>query len=129
MDLETLTSKGITHIVISAKYLGKYFPDKFQYLELPLDDHPDQDLISHLKPAINFIKNGKIVFVHCAAGISRSASIVIAYLMTTKKWKYDDAYNFVKSKRSVIDPNFGFVKQLKKLDEQIQKGELKIDLI
>ena len=127
MDLETLISRGVTHILVSAQHLEKYFPDKFQYLELPLDDHPNQDLTAYFKQAINFIKNSKVIFVHCAAGVSRSASIVISFLMVTKNWKYVDAYNFVKGKRSVIYPNSGFVKQLKGLELQIQNGEFNSD--
>jgi len=46
--------------------------------------------------------------VHCAAGVSRSASIVIAYLMKINHWTFENAYSFVKSKRKIIDPNFGF---------------------
>ncbi len=47
-----------------------------------------------------------------AAGISRSVSFVIAYLMKENMWKYDEAYNFVKSKRKTISPNSGFIQQL-----------------
>ncbi len=50
------------------------------------------------------------------AGVSRSASIVIAYLMTRENMTYNDAYNMVKEKRSVINPNEGFKAQLKQLD-------------
>jgi len=53
------------------------------------------------------------VLVHCAAGKSRSASLVIAYLMREFKWKYEEAFNYVKSKRSIVQPNPGFVKLLK----------------
>ena len=55
----------------------------------------------------------KFKISHCAAGVSRSASILIAYLMREKKMKYQEAHDFVKSKRSIIIPNSGFVQQLK----------------
>ena len=45
-------------------------------------------------------------------GISRSATIVISYLMLTMKLDYDDAIKFVEERRSVISPNFGFSLQL-----------------
>lgn len=57
-------------------------------------------------------KNNRKVFVHCAAGVSRSASFVIAYLMKSKLMPYLDAYALVKCKRPIIKPNSGFVKQL-----------------
>lgn len=48
------------------------------------------------------------VLVHCAAGVSRSASIVIAYLMRNNGMNYTEAYALVKNKRFVICPNHGF---------------------
>jgi atypical dual specificity phosphatase/dual specificity phosphatase 12 len=50
--------------------------------------------------------------VHCYAGISRSASIIISYLMKKYNWSYEKAYNYVKNKRPIINPNRGFKKQL-----------------
>jgi hypothetical protein len=42
---------------------------------------------------------------HCSqAGVSRSAAIVIAHLISKHKWGFDEAFNFVKRKRPVIDP-------------------------
>lgn len=46
--------------------------------------------------------------MHCAAGVSRSASIVIAYLMRNNGMNYSDAFALVKNKRFVICPNHGF---------------------
>jgi protein-tyrosine phosphatase len=48
------------------------------------------------------------VLVHCAAGVSRSSSTVIAYLMRKQKMSFNDAFMFVKKRRSVICPNYGF---------------------
>lgn len=60
---------------------------------------------------INFaISSGGKVLVHCYAGISRSATVVIAYLMSTQDKSFREAYDFVKSKRSEINPNEGFIK-------------------
>lgn len=49
--------------------------------------------------------------IHCYAGISRSASIAIYYLMKTG-YSYTDSFKMVKNARSIIDPNDGFVEQL-----------------
>jgi len=46
--------------------------------------------------------------VHCYAGVSRSATIVIAYLMAEMNMGFMDAFSFTKSKRFVVFPNFGF---------------------
>jgi protein-tyrosine phosphatase len=62
------------------------------------------------------------VLVHCAAGVSRSASFVIAYLMRVEKMKYVDAYQSVKTKRQIIRPNSGFVKQLREYERGLAVG-------
>lgn len=43
------------------------------------------------------------------AGVSRSATIVIAYLMKKRKLSYDDAFKFVKTRRVIVWPNDGFI--------------------
>lgn len=57
------------------------------------------------------------MLVHCQAGISRSASIVISYLMERFSMSYDEARKYLKARRPQIDPNDGFVKQLKSYEE------------
>lgn len=67
----------------------------------------------------------KNVFVHCAAGVSRSASFVIAYMMKTYNMGFEDAYIRVKQKRKCVKPNHGFIEQLKKFEE-INKSEKEV---
>lgn len=62
-------------------------------------------------------RNGRIL-IHCNAGVSRSASVCIAYLMVQSKMNFDAAFALVKSKRECIRPNDGFLKQLKQMDQQ-----------
>lgn len=58
--------------------------------------------------------------VHCQAGVSRSATIVIAYLMKTKGWPYLEARNYLRSKRPIIEPNDGFVEQLQSFELELK---------
>ncbi len=64
------------------------FPDNFEYHPFEFGDCPTAELATHVKRGIETIKKahseGKTCFIHCAAGVSRSASIVIAYVMCTK---------------------------------------------
>jgi protein-tyrosine phosphatase len=86
-------------------------------------------LLPRLPSVITFIEdaiqNGGGVLVYCTDGISRSAAIIIAYLMYSKRKTYSDAYAFIKLKRSVAKPNFSLVKQLMIFEENLH---LKKDL-
>lgn len=57
-------------------------------------------------------KNNSKCLVHCKMGVSRSASSVIAYAMKEYGWSLEKAYNFVKQKRSIAQPNAAFMRQL-----------------
>jgi len=111
-----LAKHNISHVVNCAKEHQEYFPDRLVYLSLHLDDSEEQVIYHVLEQSYQFIKEalekGGSVLVHCHAGISRSASIVIYYLMKMSGNEYDRIYFFVKHKRPQVNPNPGFVKQL-----------------
>ena len=50
--------------------------------------------------------------MHCFGGISRSATIVIAYMMKKEMMNLEEAFNYVKERRDIINPNDGFIKKL-----------------
>lgn len=75
-------------------------------------DVPWENLSKHFAAGNRFIKealsSGGTVFIHCYAGISRSAAMLIAYLMAEHHMNMFQAMSLVKSRRSVIFPNPGF---------------------
>jgi len=85
-----------------------------------LEDTPDENILPYIDDAIAYIDDklskGSRVLVHCAAGISRSASFVIAYLMKTNKWTFERSIDYVQRKRPIIKPNTGFIKQLQQYE-------------
>jgi len=99
------------------------FPGEFVYRKYDLEDITGQDIIQHFEEASEFIeearKNTKNILVHCIQGMSRSASFVIAYLMSKQNMTLRQAYDHVFSKRSIIRPNQGFMNQLIKFEEKI----------
>jgi predicted protein tyrosine phosphatase len=119
-----LKKNGITHVLNCAKSLEKLFPslktysDKFNYMALPMIDSK-MDITPYIKEGVAFIddaiKSGGKIYVHCARGVSRSVSIIIAYLMYHYSISFDDALVLIKSKHPQSDPNPYFVEQLKKL--------------
>lgn len=77
---------------------------------------PYVNLIKHFPTALSFIKDalrqGGTILIHCYAGISRSATVVIAYLMQESCMPFFEAMSFVRKRRPIVFPNFGFQRQL-----------------
>ena len=73
--------------------------------------------------------NGGKVFVHCQAGISRSATVCIAYIMQSKKMSLKEAYKFVKSKRPIISPNLNFMGQLTEYQKTLEGSKGATDIV
>ena len=110
-----MKSLGITHI-LSIAPLEPVFPKDFKYLTIQIDDSLDSDLTPYFQSCHNFIDDARKeggILIHCAAGISRSASIVIAYLMKHNGWSYEQSYHYTCKCRKIICPNGSFIKQLK----------------
>ncbi|XP_072165152.1 serine/threonine/tyrosine-interacting protein-like [Diadema setosum] len=120
--LPVLLEHGITHILCitqapEAALIKPNFPDRFQYLVLDIADNAMENIIRHLPTVKNFIdaclQAGGRVLVHGNAGISRSAALVIGYLMETYGLRYRTAYHYVQERRFCISVNDGFASQLK----------------
>ena len=112
-NLNILKKNNITSILICGYFLSEFFPDEFIYKTLEFEDNEFEIITYALVKGIDFIDKNKCVFVHCRKGVSRSSSIVIAYLMFHFKKSFDEAYDFALKKKSNIQPNDNFIKQLK----------------
>ena len=127
-DANFLQSKKIMLIINCAKEIPNYFPNAVKYIRLDLNDVPEQpitDALKHASDAILHAIDHKVTtFVHCAAGISRSSSVVIFTLMRLYDWDFQKAYSFVKNMHPRTHPNPGFVKQLNSLQNSLQKQEI-----
>lgn len=86
-----------------ASYLQDYYANK-----------PMIEISYHVIDRV--LSSGQTVLVHCMAGVSRSASMIIYYLMRKYGMSFDDAYKLVKSRRSIINPNRSFEAQLRRYD-------------
>lgn len=110
-NLKILKLHKIKYILNVTDDIPFFFKNNFEYARIPIKDKPEVDVSVFFNHSSSYIENrirdGNI-FIHCYAGISRSSSIVIAYLIIKKKYSYKDAYNLVKSKRPCVRPNKGF---------------------
>lgn len=96
--------------------------------KINLDDSPNANVKPYLNQTHDFINNflekNQSILVYCRAGVSRSATIVIHYLMRRYNISYYDAYRFLKAKRHQIQPNHGFVQQLQEVEESMVTKEI-----
>ena len=130
-DIKSLKEKGIKKIlsVFGGKVPIHKKEDGFIQLSFKIADHYTFNIIQFFGECLNFIKGEEKILVHCLAGASRSATIVIAYLMWNKKMKYEDAIKLVSDKRKGADPNIGFKEQLKMFEKLLIENGYNIDKI
>ncbi|KAJ4920378.1 hypothetical protein JOQ06_009998, partial [Pogonophryne albipinna] len=126
-----LKRMGITHILNAAHGTGVYTGESFYsgmsitYLGIEVDDFPDADIAVHFRPSAEFLDEallthkGKVLVVSMM-GASRSAVLVASYLMIFHNLSIMEALSSMRKKRS-INPNEGFLKQLRNLNETLME--------
>ncbi|XP_059058465.1 dual specificity protein phosphatase MPK-4-like [Achroia grisella] len=118
-DKAVLRYLNITHVLtIETHRLPKstFENTNIDTLFIRAYDNPQTNLLPYFPMANAFIEEGLQkgnVLVHCHFGVSRSATLVIAYLMKRYKLTFDQAFSYVRQRRRFINPNPGFVNQLK----------------
>ncbi|XP_074565121.1 protein-tyrosine-phosphatase MKP1-like [Curcuma longa] len=124
-DRAALRRHGITHVLNCA---GAACPDHFrgelEYSTLWLRDSPAEDLAPVLYDAFDFLERARAAprgraLVHCRRGASRSAALVVAYLMWRRALTFDDALRAVRVARPSADPNLGFAAQLLRCQRRV----------
>ncbi|KAL2083062.1 hypothetical protein ACEWY4_020835 [Coilia grayii] len=133
LERPQLEAMGMTHVLNAAE--GKwnnvatgpayYRGMNVQYYGITAEDTPTFDLTPFFYPAADFIHQAlsqpeSRVLVHCVRGRSRSAALVLAYLMLQERLSVVEAVTLVRRRRCVL-PNRGFIKQLRTLDITLQQ--------
>lgn len=122
-----LSAHHITHILNAAHSERRGEPNMYKsmkttYMGIEARDSCDFDMSVNFQSAADFIhralSGGGTVLVHCHVGVSRSATLVLAYLMLKQSLTLVEAICAVKDNRGVI-PNRGFLRQLIKLDGRL----------
>ena len=125
-DLDELKRNNIKYILNCAvECKNENLPSDIKELHLKLVDEPEFDITKHFKQTNDFINKvrtaGGNLLVHCKVGLSRSPTVIIAYLIKYYEFTADSAINFIKRKRPQIIPNQGFIKQLYEYEKQFEK--------
>ncbi|XP_045113202.1 uncharacterized protein LOC123505656 [Portunus trituberculatus] len=147
LSTQEIKDNNITHILNAAQgtnnhaysgYVGtnpSYYAKlrNIKFMGIPAMDMPSFYIRPYLRQAADFIdkalKEGGRVLVHCVCGISRSAALVVAFLMLKRGMNVLTAVSTIKKKRNIY-PNQGFMSQLCDLDYELRKtGELPADSV
>uniref|UniRef100_A0A6C0B3H3 Dual specificity phosphatase catalytic domain n=1 Tax=viral metagenome TaxID=1070528 RepID=A0A6C0B3H3_9ZZZZ len=111
-------------IINCSKDIPNYFEDEIEYLRVNVEDKLDQCIYKYLDTTITAMHEyltdnpNKNILVHCFMGSSRSATVIIAYLIKYRKYTRRDALLFLKQKRHLVNINVDFFKQLKLFEEE-----------
>ena len=113
-----LVDRGIKQIlVVGNDMLHRTESLKTKYIYI--DDCATDDIAQYFEEAHEFIKTD-VTVVHCYAGISRSPAVVISFLMKEHGMSLDEAFDLCKQKRPIVNPNDGFLQQLRDYDMELQ---------
>jgi len=123
-----LASFAITHVLsVMPGFVALPSELPLHHAQVPIEDLPFAELVAHLPATTAFIANALHhpscrVLVHCGEGISRSPTVVCAYLIAQHGLTPSQAVQFVKTRRRVADPNPGFVAQLYEYAEAVRRA-------
>jgi len=143
---KVLSTLGITHVLNVTKEIPNVFCDidAIQYLTIDVADENTENLLRRFPAATRFITEALFccssesvnvsspdtthevfdqirnnVLVHCDVGVSRSAVVVVAFLMKFLRLTLSDAFQFVKSRRPIVRPTRGYLNQLSRYEEML----------
>jgi len=150
MDIDTLKSEGIEAILHigdgekSKKILNRYKRKKIDHHFVEFEDNPNVDIVPYFEPCYDYIhkyvSEEKKVLIHCAAGVSRSPTIVAYYmlkryylvsfdtsmkknkkLINKQEYFVQNILKMIKDNRACIYPNVGFVQQILLTEYRLKK--------
>jgi len=123
-----IKKSGISLVINLAEECETRPIEGVSFLAFTLKDTPSENIYQHFDRTLGCLQEAKErekrTLVHCQAGVSRSATIVIAYLMKNNGWSLEKARNFVRERRGIIEPNHGFLTQLKQYQGYLNITEL-----
>ena len=124
-DYYKLKEQNIGLVVNCTKDIPNYFEDEedIEYERVDVQDVNGANILPYIKKVVPIIEKyieknpEKNILVHCFMGSSRSASIVIGYLMKKLSLRRRDALNLAKQKRDLVNINTDFFEQLREYEK------------
>lgn len=123
-----LKEHGFTHVLtVTGREFETPLPANIIHHHIRIRDSSKELISAHFESAFNFLEEARLndgkVLVHCEAGVSRSATVTISYIMRFMNMTLREAFKFVKGKRQIISPNFGFMSQLMMYERSLKKSD------
>tara|TARA_B100001094_G_C18163226_1_gene790555 strand:+ start:1606 stop:2157 length:552 start_codon:yes stop_codon:yes gene_type:complete len=117
-DFNNLKNNNIKSIVCCVVGIDDLYPKNINYLNLDLIDNCDENITRVFEDSNKFIeknvKNNKKILIHCIAGVSRSVTLLVCYLIKNYDYTPEKALQIIREKRNIANPNENFMKQLHK---------------
>lgn len=122
-DYYMLKDINIGLIVNVTSEISNYYPEDFKYHKIEIEDINEHSLINSFEETFNIINDylesnestdSKNIMIHCYMGASRSASIIVVYLIKNYNMSLDEAIQYMKSKRPETNINITFIEEIKK---------------
>lgn len=124
-DLRGLKELSISTVVNATKEIRNYFEDQedMDYLKIDILDNGQATIEPFFQDFLDFINEhpDEKILIHCYMGSSRSATLVLLYLVIKHEMSVDEALQFLKQKRDVVNINTVFLDELRTF---VNKNEL-----
>ena len=119
-DFEWLKDNDIELVVNATSGISNFFPDDFEYQNYEVEDLKGNSLSAFYEHFYQLMATDpeRNILIHCYAGRSRSASLVVYYLAKHYKFTVDEAIAFLKERRPIININKEFIHEIKLLLDQ-----------
>ena len=122
-SFDEILQSNVSSIVCLEQKLFDNYKGRIDYLNIKIEDSPDEDISGVFDTSFNFIKKNlnehKNILIQCKAGVSRSGTIAIMYIMTMRKQPLLKTLCDVKKKRVIVKPNVGFFKALLRYEKNL----------
>lgn len=129
-EKEILKHLEVTSVLACGANLDDNNNGEFAFLQLKFFDMSTENLFRVLRKDLEFIEKSEWkVYVHCQSGVSRSASVVSAFLMWKEKMKCKKAVDFTRRGRRCVFPNGGFYRQLEEFGELLEKNNYELGFL